>query len=69
MSSASGSVVIAMNNLRRFTVCKLVGHKWTKIGYPAGSDGESGGFFLRCLRCDKEDHKTGTIPRGAGGMF
>ena len=23
-----------MNNLKRFTVCKLAGHKWLKIGYP-----------------------------------
>ena len=23
-----------MNNLKRFTVCKLAGHKWAKVGYP-----------------------------------
>ncbi len=58
-----------MNNLKRFTICKLAGHDWTKIGYPAGSDGESGGTFLRCLRCGKEDHDAGSIARGGGSMF
>jgi hypothetical protein len=58
-----------MNNLKRFTICKLAGHKWLRIAYPTGSDGEAGGFFLRCARCDKEDHEAGTVPRGAGGGF
>ena len=31
-----------MNNLKRFTVCKLAGHKWLKIGYPAGPTGRGG---------------------------
>lgn len=58
-----------MNNLKRFTVCKLLSHKWLRVGYPPGSDGEASGTFLRCQRCGKEDHKTGTIARGAGGML
>jgi hypothetical protein len=58
-----------MNNLKRFTVCKLAGHKWVRIGYPPGPDGEASGVFLRCRRCDKEDHNAGTVARGAGGMF
>jgi hypothetical protein len=57
-----------MNNLKRFTVCKLAGHKWGKISYPPGSDGEAAGTFLRCQRCGKEDHDAGTVPRGTGGM-
>jgi hypothetical protein len=56
-----------MNNLKRFTVCKLAGHKWVKAAYPPTSDGEStSGTFLRCLRCDKENHNAGTVARGAG---
>ena len=55
-----------MNNLKRFTICKLIDHKWLKIGYPAGSDGEASGFFLRCQRCGKEDHRAGTVARGPG---
>ncbi len=52
-----------MNNLkRRFTVCTLMGHKWLKIAYPTGSDGERVGTFLRCQRCGKEDHDTGAVP-------
>jgi hypothetical protein len=58
-----------MDNLKRFTVCKLAGHKWLRIGYPAGPDGEASGVFLRCRRCDKEDHNAGTVARGAGGRF
>ena len=56
-----------MNNLKRFTICKLVNHQWLKISYPVGSDGEATGFFLRCGRCGKEDHNAGTVARGAGG--
>jgi hypothetical protein len=56
-----------MNNLKRFTVCKLAAHKWVKVGYPAGADGEASGTFLRCLRCGKENHEAGTVARGAGG--
>jgi hypothetical protein len=58
-----------MNNFKRFTVCKLVNHKWLKIAYPAGSDGERGGTFLRCQRCGKEDHDAGTVARGGGSVF
>ena len=55
-----------MNNLKRFTV-SLVGHKWVKVAYPVGADGEAAGTFLRCQRCGKEDHETGTIPSGTMG--
>ena len=53
-----------MNNLKRFTVCKVAGHKYVTIGYPRGSDGETSGTFLRCLRCGKENHDAGTVGRG-----
>ena len=56
-----------MNNLKRFTVCKLAGHKWARISFPRGADGETPGTFLRCQRCDKENHDAGTVARGAGG--
>lgn len=58
-----------MNNLKRFTVCKVAGHKWLTIAYPAGADGETSGTFLRCRRCGKEDHDAGTVARGAGPSF
>ena len=48
-----------MNQLKRFTVCMLTNHKWVKTRYPTGSDGEAGGFFVRCRRCGKENHDTG----------
>ena len=54
------------NNLKQFTVC-LAGHKWAKVSYPPTADGEASGTYLRCLRCDKENHEAGTVPRGAGG--
>jgi hypothetical protein len=60
---------MVMNNLKRFTVCKLAGHKWARISYPPGSDGEAAGTFLRCQRCGKENHEAGTVGRGAGGMM
>ncbi|MBF4769327.1 hypothetical protein ISU10_16285 [Nocardioides agariphilus] len=58
-----------MNNLKRFTICKLAGHKYVKVAYPPSPDGEASGTFLRCLRCDKENHEAGTVARGAGGLF
>ena len=56
-----------MNNLKRFTVCKLAGHKWKKVRYPPDPDGGPSSFFLRCQRCDKEDHDAGTVPGGMVG--
>jgi hypothetical protein len=56
------------NNLKRFTLC-LANHKWVKVGYPAGADGEAGGTFLRCLRCGLENHDAGTVARGGGSIM
>ena len=53
-----------MNQLKRFTVCKLTGHKWVRTRYPKGSDGETPGFFARCRRCGKENHDAGNMPDG-----
>ncbi len=58
-----------MNNLKRFTVCKLANHKYVKVGYPQGPDGETAGFFLRCQRCGKEDHEAGAVARGGGAFI
>jgi hypothetical protein len=56
-----------MDNLKRFTICKLAGHQWATIAYPASSDGEAAGTFLRCQRCGKENHEAGTHARGGSG--
>ncbi len=56
------------NQLKRFTLC-LANHKWVKVGYPAGADGESSGTFLRCRRCDLENHDAGTVARGGGSIM
>ena len=54
---------IVMNNLKRFTLCKLAGHKWVRVAYPPGPDGEDPEtFFPRCQRCGKENHSAGTVP-------
>ena len=58
-----------MNNLKRFTACKVMGHDWATVSYPTGSDGEAPGHFLRCQRCDKENHEAGTHGRGGGAIF
>jgi len=58
---------MGVNNLKRFSICKLAGHKWVKVAYPTSADGEGAGTFLRCQRCSKEDHEAGTVARGAGG--
>ena len=42
-----------MNNVKRFTVCKLVNHKWARIAYQPTVSGTG---FLRCQRCGKENH-------------
>lgn len=60
---------IAMNNLKRFTVCKLADHRWVMVACPPSADGEATGFFLRCQRCGKEDHEAGTNARGGGGVL
>ena len=57
-----------MNNLKRFTLCKMAGHKWVRVRYPSGADGEAAGMFLRCQRCGKENHNAGTVARGAGPL-
>jgi hypothetical protein len=57
-----------VNNLKRFTLCKVMNHNYTKVAYPKGSDDEAAtGHFLRCLRCGKENHEAGNVARGAGG--
>jgi len=56
-----------MNNLKRFTVCKLTSHKWVKVDYPQSAEGERTGNFLRCKRCGKENHDAGTVPPGMAG--
>jgi hypothetical protein len=56
-----------VNNLKRFTICKLAGHNWVKVPHPSSADEEGAGTFLRCQRCDRENHDAGTVPRGAGG--
>ncbi|GIM64754.1 hypothetical protein Pve01_84100 [Planomonospora venezuelensis] len=56
-----------MNNLKRFTVCKLLNHTWVKISYPPSPDGGAVGTFLRCRRCGKEDHGRG--PNYAHGFI
>ena len=53
-----------MKNLKRFTVCKLAGHKWVRTGYPRAPEGEASGSYLRCQRCGKENHNAGTVARG-----
>ena len=53
-----------MNNLKRFSICKLAGHKYAKVAYPPSPEGEGSGTFLRCLRCGKENHNAGTVARG-----
>jgi len=58
-----------MDNLKRFTTCKLLDHRWAKISYPVGRDGERAGMFLRCLRCGKEDHDVGSVPKGPNGAM
>ncbi len=58
-----------VNNLKRFTVCKVASHRWVKTSYPPASDDEASGTFLRCSRCGKENHEAGTMARGAGGLF
>ena len=43
-----------MNILKRLTVCKLMNHHWARVAYQPGVEGTM--YFLRCKRCDKENH-------------
>ena len=58
-----------MDNLKRFTICKLAGHEWLTVSYPAGRGGERAGRFLRCKRCGKEDHDAGSVAPGPGNAI
>lgn len=50
-------------NLKRWTICLVANHKWSKIPY---GDHDDAGMFLRCRRCGHEDHGgTSTIATGA----
>jgi len=56
-------VVVGSGQLwKRYTVCKIVNHNWRKIEYP-GIGGS--GYFLRCLRCGKENHNAGGALNGS----
>lgn len=57
-----------MDFLKQWTLCKLFDHKWQKISYPVGRDGERAGMYLRCRRCHKEDHDAGSVARGGGAL-
>ena len=57
-----------MDILKRLTICKLFDHRWQKIPYQVGADGERAGMFLRCSRCHKEDHDAGSRARGGGAL-
>ena len=46
-----------MNNLKRFTICALANHDWVRKPYL--ESGEDTGYFFRCQRCGKVDHKGG----------
>jgi hypothetical protein len=50
--------------LKRLTICKLLNHKWNRIAYQPGEGGT--GYFLRCRRCDKENHTGGPGVRPTG---
>ena len=47
----------AVNNLKRFTVCKIRNHHWAKVAYRPHEDDTE--YFLRCMRCGKENHDIG----------
>ena len=44
---AAGRTSIVMNNLKRFTVCKLMGHKWLSVAYPPVPTGRTQRPFSR----------------------
>ena len=43
-------------NLKR-VVCFVQSHRWAKRQYP--NDEPGAGYYLRCLRCGKDNHGTG----------
>ncbi len=50
--------------LKRWTVCLVMGHKWTKIAY---NEHDDSGTFVRCLRCGHENHSGSSVrPTGIG---
>ena len=57
-----------MNNLKRFTVCKLAGHKYVKVAYPPSADGEVQ-VPSSVVSDVKENHDAGTVARGPGPMI
>lgn len=47
-------------NKKRWTACLLRSHRWATVAYPAPKD-EQAGYFIRCLRCGYENHKSGNF--------
>ena len=47
-------------NVKRWTVCLLRSHRWATVPYPAPAN-EQAGYFIRCLRCRHENHKSGNF--------
>jgi hypothetical protein len=48
-------------NVKRWTICILLGHKWLKVPYGGHEDT---GFFVRCRVCNHENHNVGTRSTG-----
>jgi hypothetical protein len=48
-------------NVKRWTICLLLGHKWLKVPYAGHEDT---GFFVRCRVCRYENHNVGNRPGG-----
>ena len=58
----AGVAVSSGQLMKRYTLCKIADHDWKKVGYP---DSEGSAYFLRCLRCGKENHNAGGAVPGA----
>jgi hypothetical protein len=53
----------ALKVLKRWTLCLVMGHKWTNVPYPRAD----GATFLKCSRCGHENHSGQSVrPTGAG---
>lgn len=51
-------------NIKRWTICLVTNHKWSKVPYAEGT-----GRFLRCRRCGQEDHSGDTTDAHWGAGF
>ena len=57
-----------MNNLKRFTICKLAGHKWLKISYPPTAEARAPAPSCAVGDATRRTTRPGRMPAAAAAF-